>query len=501
MAKAFHAHGFYPPDIIPPRSTHFASGRFGRLFGRLPPFASDTPQTRQALLDMGKPGPGSIMDAQDNLAAGPQLLITDPALSINNPDNLHLTAGMTFLGQFLDHDITFDPTSSLARQSDPEMIENFRDPTFGLDNLYGSGIGASPYLYDQQNGDGIKFLIEETGTPGKFDLPRNSQMIALLGDPRNDENLIVSQLHLAFLRFHNAVVDYVRQELHIIDPTEAFNEAQRIVRWHYQWMIVHEFLPLTCGEQVVQDVLTNGRKFYNWRHNPFIPVEFSVACYRFGHSQVRPSYRANFDGDNGNPFFAFIFNPDGPGNPADPVDLSGSARAPRRFIDWPTFFDFNDDNVKNNKKIDITLSTPLFTLPPTVVAHPNPSDNPQSLAQRNLLRALTFSIPSGQRVAKAMQIPPLTDDDFDMLKPYDLQNRAPLWFYILREAQLVQNGEMLGPVAARIVTEVFIGLLEGDNSSYLRQEPDWLPFLPTVDPAQQGENFKMIDILRFAGVA
>jgi len=114
---------------------------------------------------------------------------------------------------------------------------------------------------------------------------------------------------------------------------------------------------------------------------------------------------------------------------------------------------------------------------------------------------LTFSLPSGQRVAKAMQIPPLTDDDFDMLKPYDLQNRAPLWFYILREAQLVQNGEMLGPVAARIVTEVFIGLLEGDNSSYLRQEPDWRPFLPTVDPAQQGENFKMIDILRFADVA
>src|SRR5262249_51847995 len=154
----------------------------------------------------------------------------------------------------------------------------------------------------------------------------------------------------------------------------------------------------------------------------------------FGHSQVRPSYRANFTGDNGNPFFAFIFDPDGPGNPADPVDLSGSARAPRRFIDWPTFFDFNDGSVKNNKKIDIALSTPLFTLPPTVVAHPNPSDNPQSLAQRNLLRALTFSLPSGQRVAKAMHIPPLTDDDFDMLKPYDLQNRAPLWFYILREA-------------------------------------------------------------------
>jgi hypothetical protein len=499
LAKAFGAHGFFPHDIIPLRSRDFASGRFGRLFGSLPPFASDSPQTRQALLDIGKPG--GIMDARDNLTVGPKLLITDPTLSRNNPDNLHLTAGMTFLGQFVDHDISFDPTSSLTRQSDPEMIKNFRDPTLGLDNLYGSGPGASPHLYDQQNGGGIKFLIEESGTPGKFDVPRNSQKIAIIGDPRNDENLVVSQLHLAFLRFHNAVVDYVHQELKVTDFTEAFNEAQRFVRWHYQWMIVHEFLRLTCGEKVVGDVITNGRKFYHWRNNAFIPVEFSVACYRFGHSQVRPSYRANFSGDNGQPFFAFIFDPNGPGNPADPVDLSGSARAPRRFIDWPTFFDFNDNEVKHNKKIDPVLSTPLFSLPGTVVVHPNPLDNPRSLAQRNLLRALTFSLPSGQRVAQAMQIPPLNDDDLDMLKPYDLANCAPLWFYILREAQLTQSGEMLGPVAARIVTEVFIGLLQADKMSYLSQEPDWRPFLPTVDRAQQGKDYKMVDILRFAGVA
>ena len=298
------------------------------------------------------------------------------------------------------------------------------------------------------------------------------------------------------------MVDRVETVLGSSDPDQTFAEAQRIVRWHYQWIIVHEFLALTCGETVVNDVLTNGRKFYKWKNEPFIPVEFSVAAYRFGHSQVRPSYRANLtENPGGQPFFAFIFNPSFPGNPMDPDDLSGSTRAARRFIDWPTFFDFGDGESRPNKKIDTVLSTPLFLLPATVVPNPHPALNPQSLAQRNLLRHLTFSLPSGQRVAKAMKITPLSDDDFDDLKPYGLENRAPLWFYILHEAALSEDGQRLGPVGARIVAEVFIGLLQGDDDSYLSQEPDWEPFLPTVDPAKEGEDFKMIDLLRFAEVA
>ena len=241
------------------------------------------------------------MDAQDDLS-DPQALITNPALSANNPNNPQMTAGMTFLGQFIDHDITFDPTSSLERQVDPEQIANFRTPTLALDNVYGSGPMGSPHLYDQSSaGRGIKFLVEEipgSGSPPRFDVPRNSQDTALIGDPRNDENLIVSQLHLAFLRFHNAAVDHVETELGMSGspPDEVFNEAQRIVRWHYQWILIHEFLRLTCGEPVVDDVLNNGRKFYKWRHEPFVPVEFSVGTYRFGHSQVRPSYAPTLPG-------------------------------------------------------------------------------------------------------------------------------------------------------------------------------------------------------------
>ena len=491
-------HGVYPHDIVPQRSKYFDSGRFGRMFGELPPFAADTPDVRAALIEIGKVG--GIMDAKDKLTASPADLITDATLSIKNPDNPPLTAGFTFLGQFLDHDMTFDPTSSLERQIDPEQVANFRTPSLGLDNVYGAGPGGSPHLYDTQGGKGNKFLLEPTGTVGKFDVPRNSQKVALIGDPRDDENLIIGQLQVAFLKFHNEVVDYVKTKIKLKESDEIFAEAQRIVRWHYQWIIVHEFLRKTCGDAVVDDILKNERKFYNWKNEPFIPVEFSVAAYRFGHSQVRPSYRANFTGNGGNPFFAMIFTPT-PSDPDDPDDLSGGCRAPRRFVDWQTFFNFGDGNVRPNKKIDTTLSTALFRLPGSVVANPDPKSNPASLAQRNLLRHLTFSLPSGQRVARAMNLPELPRADLSDLKPYGFDDRTPLWFYILREADLIEGGARLGPVGARIVAEVFIGLLQGDKASYLSQDPEWQPFLPAVDTSKTGDDFTMIDLLSYAKVA
>jgi hypothetical protein len=476
-------HGSYPQDIVPPVSKYHDSGRFGRMFGKLPTFATDNPATRKALLEIGKAG--GIMDAMEDLTADPTQLIVDANLSAGNQNNPKLSAGMTFLGQFLDHDMTLDVSSSLERQTDPEMISNVRTPTFGLDSVYGAGPDGSPFLYDQTPaGQGIKFLIEKLAPGGKPDLPRNSQLMPLTGDPRNDENVILSQLQVAFLKFHNAVVDHVKTEFGLTAPGEIFMEAQRIVRWHYQWIILHEFLPKTCGQDVVDDVVQNGRKFYKWKNEPFIPVEFSVAAYRFGHSQVRPSYRANFTGNPGNtPFFAMIF------------------RAKRRFIDWPTFFDFGDGNVRPNKKIDTVLSTALFRLPSKIVANPNATTNPNSLAQRNLLRHLTFSLPSGQRVAKAMKLPALSQADLAVLKPWGMDDHTPLWFYVLREAAVQESGERLGAVGGRIVTEVFVGLLDGDRSSYLSQDPEWEPFLPTIDPAKKGEDFAMIDLLRFAGVA
>jgi hypothetical protein len=383
-------------------------------------------------------------------------------------------------------------------------VANFRTPTLELDSVYGAGPGASPHLYQRADRDRLLVGRDLDGRP--TDVPRNPEGTALLGDPRNDENLIVSQLHLAFLRFHNAACDHAATALGAgADRMAVFAEAQRLVRWHYQWVVLHEFLHVTCGERVAADVLERGRRFYRWRHEPYIPVEFSVAAYRFGHSQVRPSYRANFGAAAGGapatPFFALVFNPAADGASPDPDDLRGGRRAPRRFVDWPTFFNFGDALVRPNKRIDTTLSSVLFALPDTVVALPDPRANPASLAQRNLLRHLTFALPSGQRVARAMRLPALATADLDDLQPFGLAHSTPLWFYVLREAQVVERGLRLGPVGARIVAEVLVGLVEGDRESYLNQDPDWTPTLPTFEPSDQGRGFQMVDLLAFAGVA
>ncbi|PZO51983.1 MAG: peroxidase [Phormidesmis priestleyi] len=488
-----------------PSSIYHEQGRFGRIFPALPPFAADNPTLRGFLREIGKIN--GIMDAKDDLS-DPVGLITKPALNVRNENNPDITAGFTFLGQFIDHDITFDPTSSLERQQDPETIANFRTPSLGLDNVYGSGPKASPHLYDQDVDSGLTtFLVEKI--PGseaisrdhqqRFDLPRNCQRTALIGDPRNDENLIVSQLHLAFLKFHNAVVTKVKADTGLTNPNEIFAEAQRVVRWHYQWIIVHEFLPLTVGQDLVTNILTEGRKFYKWRNLPFIPVEFAVSAYRFGHSQARPSYRANFGlaPDDSGQFIALFLDDGRATSPAsdapDPADLRGGKRAARRFIDWQTFFDFGDGRARPNKKIDTILSSALFDLPGI------PGMEPQSLATRNLLRHVTFRIPSGQSVAKAMGVNVLHPTILQDLKPFALDQRTPLWFYILREAETAEfgAGKHLGPVGGRIVAEVLIGLLEGDSESYLQQDPGWIPTLPTLSA---DGSFKITDLLRFAEV-
>ena len=489
-------HGDADHGVTTPRSTFYDQGRFGRLFPTLPPFASDTPLVRAALTELGQPS--GLMDADDVLS-DPIALITNPALSVDNPDNPRLSAGMTFLGQFLDHDMTFDPTSSLARAQDPESIRNFRIPALDLDSVYGGGPGVSPQLYDRNVDGGRTTLLVEASSGSeavtidgqiRSDLPRNSQVTALVGDPRNDENLIVSQLHLAVVRFHNHVVGDVRSDLGPLATTaEVFGEAQRVVRWHYQWMILHEFLPLTCGEDVVESILTEGRRLYDWHNDPFIPVEFSVAAYRFGHSQVRPSYRANFGTSATDPtqqFFGLIFNPALSGS--DPADLRGGCRAPRRFIDWQTFFDFGDGRVRRNKLIDTKLSSVLFHL------LGQPSNEPDTLATRNLIRNLTMKVPSGQRVAKAMNETPLALADLADLADLGLDRQTPLWFYVLREADVQAAGQHLGAVGGRIVAEVIHGLIDGDPSSYLSLEPDWTPTYGSND------TFTVTDLLTTAGV-
>ena len=305
------------------------AGHFGRLFN-LPSFATpnsldERKRLETALNELGKPG--GLMDAKDDLGAGPVALITDLNLSLNNPNNTNpeLTAGATFMGQFIDHDITFDQSSQLATPTPPEQTPNGRTASLDLDSVYGPGLLGDVQLRVQT--DQAKMRVE---SGGRFeDVPREANKRAILGDPRNDEHVILAGMHAAFLLFHNEVVDGLRRGLAELadvaeaagrstgaggpatrDPRLQFLAARLITTWHYQYIVLNEFLPKVVGQKMVEDVRSRRNRIYAPpRGQAFIPVEFQTGAFRFGHSMVRPSYRANLQGDNGGPFFGLIFDP------------------------------------------------------------------------------------------------------------------------------------------------------------------------------------------------
>jgi hypothetical protein len=440
-------------------------------------------------------------------------------------ENPLIPAGYTYLGQFIDHDITFDPVSSLQAQNDPDALQDFRTPSLDLDSLYGRGPDDQPYLYcNGPNEDkhpqlefdrrGVMFRLgkfvadAEEGPATGPDLPRNEDGRAIIGDPRNDENVIVSQLHSVMLRFHNRVVENTSQLHPKLSGPGLFREAQRRVRWHYQWIVIHDFLSRvvdgdsgdhsTVGGGVVDDILqtktfrVSGGKgteldphlvVYKWHNTPFMPVEFSVAAYRFGHSMVRPSYFINdVVKEDRNSARVPIFSTDRD----DTDDLRGFRHLPPHFgIDWKFFYDIDPIfKPQRSYRIDPQLSHPLGKLPAI-------TDGTPSLAERNLKRGNSMSLPSGQTIAKALGVTPLSEDLVGLAKiAPDYAADTPLWYYVLKEAEVRNEGTHLGPVGGRIVAEVLLGLLIGDPLSYLNVEPNWTPDLgPTAG------RFTMSDLI------
>jgi hypothetical protein len=473
-----------------PRSTLY-EGRFGRMFRNLTPFAFDDPQNDPSAL-------AETMTVDDD---------EDPA-----GNNSNIPAGFTYLGQFIDHDITFDPNSKLQRENDPAALRNFRTPRYDLDSVYADGPSDNPFIYEA---DGIHLLIDRSN-PDEPDLPRNLNGRALLGDPRNDENLIISQLHLAMLNFHNNVVD--DPSLNDFSGERRFDEARRIVRWHYQWIVIHDFLKRITGTPIIDIVdsilkpdpytvivgntareinglLKANLKFYKWKTQPYIPVEFSVAAYRFGHSMVRGDYSLNeatADEDDQLP----IFSP----TPDTEEDLHGFRPRPaERLIQWGRFFEISGTGLapQPSRKIDTLLAQGLRTLPENVAG-----DIIRSLAERNLRRGVALGLPSGQSVARAMGMPEdLILGVGDMGLGGDLEkygDNTPLWYYILKEAEVKCRGNRLGPVGGRIVAEVLIGLLVGDPTSFLNVDPTWKPRAGKFGATTDG-LYRMAELLKFAG--
>ena len=506
-----------------PKSPNF-QGRFGRMFRSLPAatYGTTDQESRQALMSLGAAMTSTLDPPKDGFDA----------------EESGIPALYTYFGQFIDHDITFDPMTTLIQHSDPDALTDFRTPALDLDNVYGRGPGDQPYMYDS---DGLKFLLGDKLDNGAPDLPRNSASPAraLIGDPRNDENSIVSQFQALMLRFHNRVVDENKNGL-------DFPSLQKIVRWHYQWVVIHDFLPRIISELVLKELKSGGKydqhklKFFHWKNEPFMPVEFSVAAYRLGHSMIRPGYRLNDDDTTLLPVFPIPETvPSAPKGGISPGLTGFEAMAKNRGIDWGRFIDIGDPRAYGEDpdktspatadmkkrlqfayRIDTSVVTPLSVLPDAVA-----QDQPRSLAQRNLLRGFELGLPTGQSVAKAMGVKPLEDKciiigkavdepaDGDVLgsiadlKQFDMfRGNCPLWTYILAEAARTKAAvnipvtpattiqtPQLGDVGGRIVAEVFLGMLFGDNDSYLSADPDWTPTIGRV----KGQ-FTLRDLVAYA---
>jgi hypothetical protein len=499
-------HGFkYRKGDQTPPSQFAPAGKFGRMFPELPPLIP----SEESLTELGK----EMLDETPDSSEG---------------DNPGVSAGFTYLGQFIDHDITFDPTSLKEKQVDPLSLTNFRTPALDLDSVYGSGPADQPFMYQLDDPD--RFLIGDTvGLPTNFngidlgasaradevlpvlpnDLPRAPKTgLALLGDPRNDENLIVAQLHLTFLKFHNKIVDGLKdgsipRENQI--EKSIFDEARQLVIWHYQWILLHDFLNRILNPCQLTSVLKEGRKFYNFKEHAFIPVEFSAAAYRLGHSMIRKNYDYNriftfADPTNDSRLadaslqLLFEFTAKS-GNPATPFPGLIPTLPSNWIIDWRRFFDIDSNRKPGlSRRLDPFLVDPLAALPNVPL--------PNSLAVRNLLRGRSLGLPSGQRVAKFMGFKPLTSAeiasnpgrDVAVAQKFCFDKESPLWYYILKEAQVQNQGERLGEVGSRIIAEVFVGLLEGDRSSFLVQNPCWKPTL-----GKTPGTFTMVDLLNFVG--
>jgi len=463
-----------------PRSPLF-EGRFGRLFRRLPAPLHD----REALIALGK----AMVDR-----AGP------------SDDNDRIPAAYTYFGQFVDHDITFDPLSQLSRLNDPDALVDFRSPRFDLDSLYGQGPGASPYLYEWRNRQrrGVRLLegrnpeTDDNGNPlERRDLQRNAQGRAIIGDPRNDENIIVSQLHHAMTRFHNNVVEHVAGEQPRLKGAALFAEARRVVTWHYQWVVVRDFLPKIVGDELAAEVLPAAGEpqleFFEPRNGPFIPVEFSGAAYRFGHSMVRASYDLNDTVQD-----VRLFSAAADADRDIFAHLNGFRPLPSAWtVDWRHFTRIDGSHPQLSRRIDTHLARPLLKLPGRL------DTANTGLPVLNLRRGKALQLPSGQAVAQAIGATPVGDLGLDELglsaeHRAALEAETPLWYYVLREAENApRRGKRLGPVGGRIVAEVLVGLLAHDPQGFLRQQPGWAP---EGLRAETAGHFTLGDILRFGTI-
>jgi len=381
-----------------------------------------------------------------------------------------VAAGWPVFGQFIAHDITAD-RSPVTHHDDAALLRNARSARLDLECMYGDGPIGSPYLFSRS--DPAKMLLGVNDHGAADDLPRNQEGIALVGDPRQDVHLLISQMHVAMLKAHNRLVGRLREDG--VSEADLAAEARRALTWHYQWTVLFDFLPTTIGEERTRQLLRDGPRFFKPAGAVSIPFEFADAAYRFGHSQMREAYLIQRGGD------ALTLFPDLIG--FRPV-------ASDRVVDWSLLVDIPGQPLAARARpIDGCLPEPLLKLPVDITGNLDDQDF-ESLAVRDLVRGVATGLPSGEAVARTVGEEALRPEEIG-LSEFGWSGETPLWYYLLKEAEAREDGEHLGPVGSLIVGEVLLGIVDGDPESFRSVDRDWIPTLPSRVP----DRFTLADLL------
>jgi hypothetical protein len=459
-----------------------------------------------------------------------QLALLSESMKGPNPnDTLNsaqvMRSGYVYLGQFIDHDLTRDVALLDEAGPDTDRTLNYRTPRFDLNLLYGNVPAEVPCIYNS-NGE-LKLGRTEASAGSKStrdDLPRQPDGTAIVVDARSDENLAIAQMHVLFAKFHNRVLGLLKKRPDLsAGPSGAsvFEQARRFVTWHYQWIVLNDFLPHIVQNATLRDIRENGLYLFPRAYTPAdypvsLPVEFTVAAFRFGHSMIRDSY-----------FLNRTVKIVAARELIDKTKRGGeirSALSADYVIDWNNhFFDGVPGHLNRAEPIDTFISEMLYDLPPQTVQSFRPQPNVVTgaaghakmkppLPELTLKRGSRVRLPSGEEFARSFGFTPLDPDVIParleqkaFFEQDGFRGRTPLWFYLLREAAVEAVVEpepegrltiqKLGTIGGRIVAEVFHQLLNADYNSIVHAGKNWRPPTFAFDASSEDRTLDSMQTL------
>ena len=387
-----------------------------------------------------------------------------------------INAGYTYIGQFLDHEVTNDETKvDEAWKLEPHQIKNGQTPRIDLSHLYGGGPQhrKDGILYDGDRfrvGDKVQSIIAPDQGSRSFDVGFEKGTL-LIADDRARENVILRQITAVFARLHNLAVE----------QWNSFDRARQQTIWQFQRLVVEDYLNEVLDPTVYKSVFVDHEPMVKWT-NFSIPVEFSVAAFRFGHSMVRDNYFLSEQTDK--TLLELLER----ALKHEPLEAEWE-------IDWGAFFqNASTSTVITARPIDIRIAPGLFEVPiPTLmlfnagVSSFFVRDNTIRLPLVSLMRGSGLALASGQYVARRFGEPVLTEDELtndcngkitpqgEILKKYGLTRETPLFYYVLKESEVRNNGNELGPTGSHIVAETIYTALKRDPKSYMNDPAGAIP--------------------------